>query len=213
MQAIFKLLDLATKRNARQASKGIGAIAVGSLRSARLPLPKTSEIESSGVARALQRLAARLPSIGDMQLQFRDNTHIVILDEDTGDAGAGEEVKAWAQQMDHAQIAAALSGFCTLHTLSPHSTDMLPLISYLSLSQLRSLDISNSKVPHAQLQLIPKSLKHLTSLTADLAGCSPGTLLEAADIAALSKLSNLQRLQLDNSSDRLSTAGKSSMSS
>lgn len=206
MQAIVLLIGTSGARNARLVSKSWAMMMGRAFGTGRLKLPLPRDKVDARTIKRVQRFFSSLPSVSTADLFFSSGS-VDLVAADEGDAGSAQ-VRCWAAQLAHATLANAMSMSTTMVKLVIHSSDMIPLISYLTLSQLRCLDISDSKVPHQQLQLIPQGLTQLTGLILSMGMRGLDTCVEAADIAALSGLSSLQKLQLTRCLQAMSTPGR-----
>jgi hypothetical protein len=208
MQAIGLLLGTSGTRNARLVSKPWAMMLGQAFRTGRLKLPSCGKVDAATIKR-VQRFFGALCQLTTVELVFESEPLPVVNLVDPIDPPGEDftQMQAWATQLSHAALSNAISRSDSVRKLTVHAPDMLPLICYLTLSQLRSLDVSSSKVPHKQLQLIPQSLTQLTELVLTMGIPQHGTGVEASDIAPLSQLSSLQRLELNSDKQAMTTPG------
>lgn len=208
MQAIALLLGTSGTRNARLVSKPWATMLGQAFRTGRLKLPSCGEVDAATIKR-VQRFFAAVRQLTTVELVFKSGPFPVVNLVDPIDPPGEDwaQMQAWATQLSHAALSNAISRSESMHKLIVRAPDMLPLISYLTLSQLRSLDLSHSKVPHKQLQLIPQGLTQVTELVLTMGVPQDGTGVQAADIAPLSQLSSLQRLELNTDKQAMTTPG------
>jgi hypothetical protein len=152
MQAIALLLGSSGTRNAWLVSKAWAMMLGQAFRTGRVELPSFAKLDAAAIKR-VQRFLSALKHIASIDLRFdSDHTTGRLVGwhyrqaYNTGKLGTegqrrDAEMQQWATQLSHAALSNALSTSQSMCKLVLHSPYMLPLISYLTLSQLRSLDI------------------------------------------------------------------------